>query len=224
MPNISGAAYALTTLCPIKKLDDNQQCGVLYTRAVLQDLKTGAPSSQKKEVSPLASVPNTYLGRFFILNDAIFQNFPHGLDTLKSSYLVFTVNFHGELDAYLRGMYEAMKDEVFAIWKCCYGFEKVVAAEKAGNGAAAFVAYIKKCRMETTFFFNGSTDESLAEQLKSLYLKQEFSKFVFDHQGESAETIFSAFKQFIQNTRPEDLSSPTWKAGVSYPDEIVLTR
>lgn len=221
MPNISGSAYALTTLCPIKKLNESEHCGLLYTRTILQDLKTGAPDSQKKEVSPFAGVPNTYLGRLFILDDAIFQNFPHSLDKLNSSYLVFTVNFYDELDAYLHGMYDAMKDKIFDIWKCCYGFEKVVAAEKTGNGSNAFVNYIKKCQMETTFFFNGSTDESLEEQLKSLYLKQEFSKFVFEHHGAPPAKIFSAFKEFLQHSKPESLSSPSWKAGVSHLDEIV---
>lgn len=75
--------------------------------------------------------------------------------------------------------------------------------------------------MNTTFFFNGSTDDSLAEQLKSLYLKQELSKFVFEHQGAGPEELRNAFKLFIQKTKPESLDFPTWKAGVSNLHNIV---
>ncbi len=51
------------------------------------------------------------------------------------------------------------------------------------------------------------------EQLKSLYLKQEFSKFVFSNQGKSPAELQKAFQQFVQRTQPADLSGPGWKAG-----------
>ena len=67
--------------------------------------------------------------------------------------------------------------------------------------------------METTFFFNGATDEPLAVQLKNLYVKQEFSKFVYANQGNSAATIQKNFLEWVAITQPDNLDGPTWKPG-----------
>ena len=69
--------------------------------------------------------------------------------------------------------------------------------------------------MYTTFLFNGSTDDSLPEQLKSLYLKQEFSKFAFENQGLEPNELRQAFQQFIARTEPANLAGPTWRAGAA---------
>ena len=44
----------------------------------------------------MAKVPNTYLARFYILNDVFYQGFPAEEEHLKSKYLVFSSNFHGD--------------------------------------------------------------------------------------------------------------------------------
>jgi hypothetical protein len=208
MPNISGKAYALTTFCPIK---NGQQSGISngsLIRKKLQELPDN-------EDSPMAKVANTYLARFYILDDAIFESFPNSLDTLQSKYLVFTSNFHGDLDTYLTGMWNNIAPNIQYIWADCVGFEKV-------DSAAAFVEYIKKCQVNTTFFFMGSTDDSLAEQLKSLFLKQEFSKFVFKHQNVAPAQLLHDFKKFIAYARPKVLASPTWRAGADSVHNVIL--
>ena len=213
MSNTSGRAYGLTTLCPIKDKTEEEKSGIIYTRTTLQDLPDGTREGAPQDISPLALVPNTYLARFFILDDTPFQSYPYYLDNLKSSYLVFTANFHGELDPYLRGMYRVMKESIFEIWKYCYGFDEVVKGDAMGGGETAFVQFIQKCQVQTTYYFNGSTDDSVDEQLKSLYLKQELSKFVFAHQGVAPDKILSDFRSFIADKKPGELGSPTWKPG-----------
>lgn len=202
MPNTSGKAYALTTLCPLKDKGENGELPVLYTRGMLEQL----PQCEDLDQSPMAKVPNTYLARFFILDDAIFEGYPYHVDRLRSKYLVFACEFHGGLDPYIKGMYKAISGDIKKIWKYGVGFEQV-------SDENSFLSYIKKCQVETTFFFNGSNDCSLAEQLKSLYLKQEFSRFVFENQGKDPATLLNSFKQFIEMARPTDLNTPTWKAG-----------
>jgi hypothetical protein len=206
MPNVSGNAYALTTFCPIRNGHKNGMANCSLTRKKLQQLP-------ENEDSPMASVANTYLARFYILDDAIFESYPNALDKLQSKYLVFTSNFHGDLDTWLTGMWNSISPVIKEIWAECVGFEKV-------DSAAAFVAYIKKCQVYTTFFFNGSTDEPLQEQLKSLFLKQEFSKFVFAHQGVPAKQLLADFKEFIAYSKPRVLSAPTWKAGACSLDSV----
>jgi hypothetical protein len=67
----------------------------------------------------------------------------------------------------------------------------------------------------TTFYFNGSTDVPLAEQLKALYLKQEFGKFARSHFGKSPAEVQKAFARFVAEAEPSNLAKPTWRAGAS---------
>ena len=210
MPDKSGNAYSLVTLCPIRSASQTDYTPVFQLRKHLQDFS----DENLWPVSFMAKVPNTYLARYFIIDDLIFQSFPNHLDSLKSKYLAFTANFYGDRDAYLLGMYSNAKAEINTIWQYCYGFESV-------KDGPSFVAYIKKCQARTTFYFNGSTDDSLEEQLKGLYLKQEFSKFVFAHQGASPDKIQHDFKEFCKRTMPTNVKYPTWYAGYSELESIV---
>jgi len=218
MPNQSNNAYALTTLCPILPgvPDDlppeishmNGQTHSACIRYLLQDVFRVSVNS------PMAKVPNTYLSRFYILQDVPYQGHPAILEHLKSEYLVFSSNFHGDLEPYLEGMWANVKPEIQALLPHCWGSENV-------RDSASFIAYIRKCQIETTFFFVGSTDEPLDVQLKSLYLKQEFSKFVFENQGKSKEEIQKAFAEFERRTQPVNTDAPTWVAGAYSLDTVV---
>ena len=215
MANKSGNAYALTLLCPIRQGTPEQcpdgmpeQTYSALIRYQLQQLRVA-------EESPMSKVPNTYLSRLFVLDDVPYQGKPAHLEHLKSNYLVFSSNFYGDLEDYLNGMWNTVNEELKAILQYCVGFESV-------NNAATFIDYIKACQVTTTFFFNGSTDDPLAEQLKSLYLKQEFSKFAFENQGKSPADLQAAFEQFVQRTQPANLSSPTWKPGAYHLETVVF--
>ena len=217
MANKNGNAYALTTLIPIRhgvpKRSPEGMAGQTHAacvRYLLQDVL------RVSEDSPMARVPNTYLSRFYILNDVGYQGKPAVLEHLKSNYLVFTVNLHGELEPYLEGMWKAIETEIRTVLQHCFGFEQV-------HDSASFIAYIKKCQIETMFFFNGSTDEPVAVQLKNLYLKQELSKFAFENQGKSAQEIQAAFQEFVARTQPDNLEAPTWRPGAYEMDRVVTT-
>lgn len=207
MANQSGNAYALTALFPIlhgvpTKCPEGME-GQTHTacvRHLLQDVL------RVSEDSPMARVPDTYLSRFCILLDVPYQGAPTVLEHLKSNYLVFEVNFHGTLEPWLAGMWKAIEPEVRSLLQNCYGFDKV-------TDCASFIDYVKKCQIETTFFFEGSTDEPVAVQLKNLYLKQEFSHFVFANQGKSAAELKAAFEEFVARTQPDNLEAPTWRPG-----------
>ena len=215
MANKSGNAYGLTLLCPIlpgspKQAPQgmNEQTYAALIRYQLQQLTVN-------ERSPMARVPNTYLSRLWVLNDVPYQGRPATLEHLKSAYLVFSSNFHGELEDYLHGMWKAVEPEIRAVLQYCVGFDRVA-------NAATFIQYIKKCQVTTTFFFNGSSDEPLAVQLKSLYLKQEFSKFAFANQGKNFADLQAAFREFVARAQPSNLARPTWKAGAYHLDKVVL--
>jgi len=199
MPNKSGNAYGMTLLCPIINGSKNHQSYADIIRDHLENLPLDS-------ASPMAKVPNTYLCRFYVLNDVFYEGYPAKEEHLKSRYLVFSTNFHGEPDEYLQGMWSHALKEVREIWQYCVGF-------KAQGTADDFVAYMRKCQVDNALFFNGSTDDSLAEQLKSLYLKQEFSRFVYENEGASDEDLQNAFMEFVKRTDPENLNGPTWVPG-----------
>ena len=210
MPNQNGKLYGLTTLCPIRNGGEGNQSYASIVRQRLERLDTD-------EGSPMAKVPNTYLCRLFVLNDVFYEGQPAELDQLKSKYLVFTSDFHGELEPYLKGAWAAASDDIKQIWEYCVAFDKV-------RDADSFVDYIKHCQVYTTFLFNGSTDDSLAEQLKSLYLKQEFSKFAFESQCLGARELQQAFQKFAARTQPANLSGPTWRPGASSLTSAVINE
>ena len=168
--NKSDGAYFLQALCPIKNgiVDGQDQSYESATRQAASTLLLGADS-------PFASVPNTYFGRFYVLKDVFYESRPAKVDHLKSQYLVFAAHIHGELDAWLWDLWDNAADQFRPVFENCVAFDSV-------TDASTFSAYIEKCRLNTSLPFNGSTGQPLAEQLKGLYLKQEFSKFVIANQ------------------------------------------
>ncbi len=231
MANTWGKAYGLSVLSPIKTGNVD---GISYADIVRDRLNDWGVN----ELSPMAKVPNTYLCRYFVLDDVFSQSLagpdffytplsilslgsnagsdPNSArmralaaeDHLKNKYIVFTANFYGDLDEWLTDMWHAISPEIKRIWEFCWGFDRVM-------DAAAFVDYIKKCQLETTLFFSGSTEDSLAEQLKGLYLKQELTRFAADHQGWPAAKLQEAYQAFIKRVDPTNLAGPSWKPGQS---------
>jgi len=192
-------AAGLLVLCPIVNGGDGQLSHAMRTRRYLH-------SMQRHNNSPMAKVPNTYLCRFYVLNDVFYEGHPATEEHLKSKYLVFSSNYYGKLETYLVNMWHCAQDDVQAIWQHCVAFEKV-------KSASDFVKYMKKCQVKNNLFFNGSTSDPLDEQLKSLYLKQEFSRFVYENQGKNPKELQQEFQKFIARTQPDVLDAPTWVAG-----------
>ncbi len=211
MPNEAGRAYGLTTLCPVRHGSHDKRSFASITRQVLQDQPIDDLAA-----SPMAKVPNTYLCRFFVLSNVAYQGKPAILEGLKSQYLVFIAELHGDRDEYVKGMWNHAGDFVKEAWKYCVDFDSV-------DSADGFAKYIARCQVETTFYFNGSTDDPLAEQLKALYLKQEFSRFAFESVAKSPEEIQRDFKAFVGRAKPTELAAPTWRAGADkLDDELVV--
>ncbi|MEY4580833.1 MAG: hypothetical protein RL701_5536 [Pseudomonadota bacterium] len=201
MPNENGKAYGLTTLCPLINDSQNDQSYAAIIKGLLRNLPTD-------EASPLASVPNLYLCRLFVMDDVFYQGKPAAEDHLKNKYLVFIAEAHGSLDPFLEGLWHHAEKTIRELWQFCVAFHGV-------NSARDFTRYIRKCQVETTFYFNGSNDKPLAEQLKALYVKQELGKFARAHQGKPAPELQRAFKEFVARVEPFNLAQPTWRAGAS---------
>jgi len=182
MANKSGNAYGLTLLCPILRGLTKQAPAGMSDLTYADLIRVRLQQLTVNETSPMARVPNTFLCRFWVLNDVPYQGHPTVLEHLKSNYLVFSSNFHGELEDYLRGMWGAIEQDLRTILQYCVGFDHV-------TDVATFIEYIKACQVETTFYFNGSSDEPLAAHLKSLYLNQVLAMIAAANQVKSADDL-----------------------------------
>ena len=196
-------------------------CPIINGTATGQDrsyeslLRTTLDALPLGQDSLFASFSNTYTARFYVLTDVFYESKPGRNEHLKSQYLVFTTDFHGDLDPHLREMWNRTSDVVRSIWLHCVGFDDV-------DNADDFVRYLRRCQVNNSLLFNGSTDQPLAEQLKGLYLKQEFGEFAASHQHLPAAELKLAFSTFLQRVEINNLERPTWRAGATSLESVVV--
>jgi hypothetical protein len=169
MGNQSGQVYGLTILSPIIEDDRLDICHSMELRWYLGHL----PRDHK---SPFAKLSSTYLARLVVLDDVVYVGAPSCEEHLKSRYLVFETNFDGDLDGYLMRMAKETPEFVDAVWKHCVGYPGV-------SDPAAFVAYMKKCQIETTFFFADVNNRTVEQTRKALHTQSALAHFIEKHQG-----------------------------------------
>ena len=167
MPNVSGKLYGLTILSPILDDDAAVPSHDLQIRLYLAGLRTD-------EGSPFALAPGTHLARLAVMDDVIYVGAPACEEHLKSKYLVFESNCDGELDAYLAGLARTVPEALDAIWSHCVGYP-------GAGDVAAFIAYMKACQLETTFFFAAINDKTLPEALRALQTQHAVTSFIASH-------------------------------------------
>ena len=177
MSSKNGSVYGLTLLCPI--LDDSAAIPShdLQIRAHLASLPLGPDS-------PFAKAPGTHLARLVVLDDLIYVGMPSCEEHLKSKYLVFESNCDGDRDSYLTGLARSIPGELDAIWRHCVGYP-----DGGASNIPAFLAYMKRCEIETTFFFAPVNDKTRTQTLVALRNKAYIARFIAAHQGKPpAET------------------------------------
>lgn len=187
MANQNGKMYGLTILSPII---DDPKIKVSHDSALRMFLQNMPRHSH----SPFANVSGTHICRLVVMDDVVFVGSPAKEEHLKSKYLVFNSNLYGGLDAYLEEMAGKIPDVVDNIWSHCVGYP----------GAAdpkAFAAYMKKCQIETTFFFADVNDKTVEQTLRALQTKVEFTAFIEQNQGRSPAQLQREFAAFWERVR-----------------------
>jgi hypothetical protein len=207
MANTNGSVYGLTILSPI--VDDAKATPShdLQIRAYLAKLST-------REGSPFAMAPGTHLARLVVMDDVIYVGMPSCEEHLKSKYLVFESNCDGDLDSYLAGLAEAIPGHLDAIWSHCVGYPARGAADRK-----AFIAYMKACQLETTFYFAAVNDKSVPETLRALQTQTAVADFIAAHLGVDAVTLQRDFLAFAGRLN----SLPTPPAGSMGPHRAIKT-
>jgi len=184
MPNQNGSVYGLTILSPILGDEKATPSHDLQIRDYLATMPTG-------EDSPFALAPGTHLARLVVMDDVVFVGHPAHGDHLKSRYLIFETNFDGDLDTYLRRMATETKEFVEAVWKHCVGYPGT-------NDVDAFIAYMKKCQLNTTFYFADVNDQTVESTLTALKTQAALAHFMEKHEGVPAAELQRAFREFYQ--------------------------
>jgi hypothetical protein len=171
--------YGLTALSPIIDDPSLQVSHDAALRIYLQKMR-------HREESPFAQFSGTHLCRLVVMDDVVFVGHPAKEDHLKSKYLVFTCNLHGDATAYLEEMARAIPEVVDEIWSHCVAFP----------GARQFAEYIKKCQIETTFYFADVNNKSVEQTLRALQMKVEFTAFLEENQGKPPAEQQREFARF----------------------------
>jgi hypothetical protein len=184
MANQSGQIYGLTILSPILESDRLDICHATALRWYLESLP-------RDHTSPFAQVSSTHFARLVVMDDVVFVGAPACEEHLKSRYLVFETNFDGDLDTYLTRMAREIPEFVDSVWKHCVGYPGVA-------DPAAFAAYMKKCQIETTFFFADVNDKTVQQTLKALQVQSALAHFVESNQGKPAAEIQKLFGQLLE--------------------------
>lgn len=207
MPNQNGSVYGLTILSPI--IDDVTATPShdLQIRAYLAQLST-------RENSPFAIAPATHLARLVVLDDVIYVGMPSCEEHLKSKYLVFESNCDGDLDSYLAGLADSIPQHLDAIWSHCAGYPTRGAADRQ-----AFIAYMKACQLETTFYFAAVNDKSVPATLRALQTQTAVADFIATHQGSNTGTLQRDFIDFTAQLK----SLPAPQPGSMGPHRAIKT-
>lgn len=176
MPNFDTGHYFLTVLAPLRTGSRDDPDG-LYCRQALIEALARLPNSEVTadsrgvaDGSPFARNRMTHLARFVLIDDLPYNGRENGdtllgklgnvdplvhqpVDRLTVPFLLFAADFDAEDggDASLRrftdALWHTMEAELRDILGNCLGFAGVATGE-------AFLAYVKRCQVETTMPFN----------------------------------------------------------------------
>jgi hypothetical protein len=181
MSNQNGSVYGLTILSPIR---DDPQAEIPPSLAIQMYLA----KLPRDHHSPFAKLSSTHMARLSVLEDVV-RVTPVIEERLTTSYLVFESNFDGDIDTYLMRMASEVPEFVRAVWQHCVGcpleFEE-----------HSFIAYMKKCQVETTFYFGAVNNKTVQETLLALRTQSSVAAFIERNQGKRGAELRKAFLEF----------------------------
>jgi hypothetical protein len=174
--NHFGGAYALTVFTPI--LPGHEEA----VQSVIETLPVGADS-------PLARLDGLHFSRLQIFRELVHQgDKQRKRDHLRSSHLVFTSTFDGELEPYLDAICALLGAEADEWWGHCAGYPGTA-------DRAAFKRYIRDHQADTSLFASAHPNASVARVRESLALRERIVDFAADAQGLAAADLQAAFRE-----------------------------
>jgi hypothetical protein len=175
--DVGGQAYGLTVMTAI---------AAGHERA-LADHMAALPRGVD---SPLAKLPATHLARWVVVDGIAPMGPPRRRTQLRSSHLLFSSTFDGDLDAYLADACRTIPDELDAIWSHCTGYPGPVAGDPA-----AFAAYLRRHQLHTDMFFAPYGEHTVGQVRGALDRARRLRDLAVATQGAAPEELLSAFRE-----------------------------
>ncbi|HEX2526452.1 MAG TPA: hypothetical protein VHL31_09170 [Geminicoccus sp.] len=177
MPNFDGSHYFLTVLAPVRTEAFDDEGKVRTHLHALRETLDLLPTARQMPVnehspldSPFARHLGTHFARFVVIDNVVYNGRirvnaiwaaftgakaldAQKADRLSRPYLLFAVDFDArtgdedEVKRYLTDLWNVMPVELCKVFRHCDGFA-------IDSDASMFVAYILRCRIETTMPFN----------------------------------------------------------------------
>ena len=179
--NITGGAYALTIFTAI--IPGHEEA----LRETIEALPRGAES-------PLARLKQLHTSRLQIFDHLVYQGPPALRDELQSNYLVFTAAFDGALDPFLDAIIDHVGVDAGRWWRHCVGYPALA-------DRAAFKGWVKRNQLHTSLFAVASPNESVANVLESLALREKVLAFAIAAQGLPADEVQERFRRTFAEVR-----------------------
>jgi hypothetical protein len=208
--NQSGSIYGLTILSPIKDEPHLEISHSLAIRMYLQHLDILLKDGE----SPFFKVNSTHMARLVVLDDVVYFGMPSCEEHLQSKYLIFETNFDGDLGTYLSRLAREAKEEVHNIWQHCIGYPGL-------DDVPAFVAYMKRCQIETTFYFADVNDKTVQQTLRALQTQSAVASFIEKNQGKPPDELQRAFVEFSKRLHGAPTPKPGSTKGKEFTDKLL---
>jgi hypothetical protein len=173
--NRNGCAYALSVFTAIVHGHEED------VRRTIESVPRGADS-------PLARLRQLHTSRLQIFDKLVYQGAPQKPDRLKSSYLVFTAAFDGDLTPFLDGIATELPVEADSWWRHCAGYPGL-------QDRAAFQRWIRHNQIHTSLFAVASPNVTVREVRESLAMRERVASFAIEAQGLDAEALQARFRQ-----------------------------
>lgn len=195
MANTMGQAYGLTMLSPIRgDIDATGHGHDIEVRRALHALNA-------EGAGPLPGIATLHLARWVVIDDMPYEGLPAVVDHLASKYLLFTACFDGDLEAFSRAMWNAAAPTITTLYRHCWGF--------SATDASGWRDYVRRCQVETTFFFGAYPEAPLERVLRALDLQRNLSPFIEQHQAASSPAeLQRAFLAFAAERRTAPTPTP----------------
>jgi hypothetical protein len=195
-----GGVSEVTLLTPIKK-------GTVpgETRTYEQRLNDELGSVQRRVAAgiptPIGRIPSIHFARWLIVVPAHYLFYDAGGRVpgyLYTSWLLFTSNFDGDMQTYLRDFGVFLAEDVDRIWGNCEGYPP-----EGARSFDAYWAYAKKHQLTTQAFYNAYPGLSVPRIRELATFRQLFDQFVAEtrrRDGSSIEDLPAAFDRFLRRT------------------------
>lgn len=193
--NVVENSYCFTALCPIRREADGSSYSFrTQIRSYLEQVPNG-------EDSPFTQLSSIHLCRLLVIDDLPYEGLPAKQDHLCSAYLLFSANIAGDLTTCLTDFASTLPELIHQVWINCVGYPGVESPHE-------FITYLKKCQIDTSFFFGGYPQASLIEVLNALQIQKQFIQFVIESQSAPPHELKERFHSFMDDIRKQPTPRP----------------